>query len=89
MGQEPTSADVREMKRFEGAFVQWVLPWRESTRPGIVAIALARCLRTVLRLCPPQEQRELLPHLVAFIEGKTQEPGDPSLIWTPDQGRVM
>jgi len=89
MSEEPTHEDVREMKRFEGAFVQWVLPWRQSTRPGIVAIALARCCRTVLRLCPREEQAELLPLLVAFLEGKTQEPGDQSLIWTPDQGRVM
>lgn len=82
-----STEDAGVMKQMEAAFVQWCLPWKARVGPMLMAIVLARCCRTVLRLCNPNDQKELLPTLVAFLEGKTQGPKDPdSAIWTPDQG---
>jgi hypothetical protein len=81
--------DAGEMKRIEGAFVQWIKPWQARVNPMIAAIVLARCCRTVLRLCNPNDQKELTPILVAFLEGRVNPPkGEGSMIWTPDQGDV-
>ena len=81
--------DFRQMKRIEAALVQTVLPFRATTDPMLLAMALTRMTRTVARLCNPNDTKALIPVLVAFLEGKVNPPGgDGSLIWTPDQGPV-
>ena len=66
--------DMDQMKRIERALVQVLLPFRASTNPVIVCLALLRCCRTVLRLTSKSEQREITPVLVAFLQGRTTPP---------------
>lgn len=81
-------SDADAMKEVERAIVQTVLPFRERMPPELVTLALARCCRTVLRLTNPNDQKELLPVVIAFLEGKVNAPGTESLLWTPDQPTV-
>lgn len=79
--------DADLMKHVEAEFVKWLLPWRQKVNPMLVAIILVRCCRVVLRLCNRNDQKQLLPVLVSYLEGKTAPPkGEGGLIWTPDQG---
>lgn len=77
--------DADQMKRVEKALVKVILPFRAKTPPALVCLALLRCARTVLRLAPVNEQKELMPILVAFLEGRVAPPGEKSILWTPDQ----
>ncbi len=76
--------DADAMKAVEKAIVQTVIPYREKMPPELVALSLLRCCRTVLRLCNKNQQKELLPVMVAFLEGKVSPPGGESILWTPD-----
>lgn len=81
--------DAAAMARFREAFVRWILPWKERMHVSLVAMVLIQCARVCLRLCEPADQAQLLPTLVAYLEGKASPPGgEQSLIWTPDQGGV-
>jgi len=84
--RELSVEDVGEMKRFEHTFVQWIKPWQVKVSPMMAAIVLVRCARTVLRTCHADDQKQLLPVLTAFLEGKVNEPGTGGTqIITPDQ----
>lgn len=76
-------SDADAMKMVEREIVKTVIPFREKMPPELVALSLIRCCRTVLRLANKNTQRELLPVLVAFLEGKISPPGSPSILWTP------
>lgn len=76
-------SDADAMKSVEREIVKTVIPFRERMPPELVAIALIRCTRTALRLAKKNDQKELLPILVAFLEGKIAPPGSPSPIWLP------
>lgn len=81
--------DVRQMKAVEKTIVQAILPFKENTPTILIVLSLIRCARTVLRLATKEQQKELLPILVAFLQGRTQLPeetGD-SPIWTPSSRR--
>jgi len=76
--------DFDQMKAIERELVAVLLPFRENTDPLLGVIALARVLRTMLRLGPDEAQQKLLPVLVAFIQGKTAPPGS-GRIWMPER----
>jgi hypothetical protein len=81
--------DADQMKRAEAALVQAMLPWRESTSPMLLAIVFVRMARVVLRLCNKNDQQQLRPVLIAYLEGKVAPPkGEGGLLWMPD-GPVM
>jgi hypothetical protein len=81
-------SDADAMKEVERELVKTALPFRERMPPALVAMALLRMTRTVLRLCNPNDQKELLPIFVAFLEGKINPPDSGSFLWTPDE-KVM
>jgi hypothetical protein len=86
MPKEFRDADSVAMKEVEKAIINAVIPFRERHMPAwLVAIALMRCTRTVFRLVRKNDQKELKPVMIAFFEGKVNPPGEPGLIWTPDQ----
>lgn len=87
MLEEFRQEDADAMKAAEGALVRTLLPLKAHIHPMLLAIALVRCARTVLRLCEKEDQAQLLPLLVAFLNGKVNKPGD-SVLWTPDQPRL-
>ncbi len=68
-----------EMRKVQNAVVQTLLPFRERTEPAIVVFALIRCARVLLRLYSRKTQGEILPAIVAYLEGKTTAPGASSL----------
>jgi hypothetical protein len=75
--------DADAMKLVEREIVKTVVPFREKMPPELVAFSLLRCCRTVLRLCNKNDQKELLPVMVAFLEGKVSPPEGESILWTP------
>lgn len=77
-------SDADDMKAVERALVKTALPFRERMPPALVAMALLRMCRTVLRLCNKNDQKELLPVFVAFLEGRINPPGS-SILWTPTE----
>lgn len=81
--------DADAMKSVERAIVKTVIPFREKMPPHLVALALLRCCRTVLRLCKKNDQKELMPVMVAWLEGRVTQPGESPMIWTPGDGPVM
>lgn len=79
MLDEFREADVEQMRQVQGAIVQACLPFLEGrTHPALVAIALARACRTVLRKAGSRNDRLTLTGIiVAFIEGQHVQPTDP------------
>jgi hypothetical protein len=68
------SEDVDAMKMVEREIVRAVIPFRPRMDPMLVALALTRCARTMLRLCPKNDQKELVPVLKAFLDGRVSPP---------------
>lgn len=78
--------DFEQMKRVEEAIIKAVLPFKESTDPLLAVLALVRVTRAFLRNGTKEAQRTLLPVLFAYLEGRTQIPGDlndAGKLWTP------
>lgn len=86
--QHYDEADDRAMRQVQSAIVQGIVPFSKLVPSWLIALALARCLRVVLRKAPPETQKALIPTLVAYLEGRTQPPaaGKSSLLWTPGDG---
>lgn len=77
-------SDADAMKEVERALIKVLIPFREKMPPELVTLALVRCCRTVLRLANPNDQKELLPLLIAFMEGRVNPPNADSILWTPE-----
>lgn len=86
MKTEFSQADFAEMKKVERAVIAVLKPFNEHVHPALMMFAMIRCARVFLRKGDRAAQQELLPTIVAYMEGKTQPPGSHSLIWTPDSG---
>jgi hypothetical protein len=71
------------MKRIEQAVIEAIIPFRASTDPLLAVLALVRILRVMLREAKPSAQRELLPVLFSYLEGRTRLPGE-----THEAGRL-
>lgn len=78
-------ATFTAMKEVEAALTKAVLPFREKTEAALVAFALIRMARVLLRVYPPKVQKELLPVILTYLQGGLKQPaGDPAaLLWTP------
>lgn len=76
--------DADQMKAIERVLVQAVLPYRESTNPLLVVIALIRMARTVLRLAEKQDQKAIMPVLIGFLQGRVSPPQESSIILPPE-----
>jgi hypothetical protein len=61
------------MQHIEVEVMKLLTPYRENTEAALVIFAILRIARSLLRLYSAQTQAQLLPVLVAFLEGK--EPG--------------
>jgi len=81
-------SDDRTMRQVQGAIVQAIVPFTTLVPSWLIALALARCLRVVLRKAPELTKAQLYPVLFAYLEGRTQPPGAgrSGLLWTPDSG---
>lgn len=79
--------DFEQMKAVERKLVDTLQPFTVNTPAALMVLTLIRCARLILRKCDRRDQKDLLPVLVAFLEGRTRQPGDPSLLWLPDDGR--
>lgn len=79
--------DFEHMKVVERKLVDTLQPFTVNTPPALMVLTLIRCARVILRKCDPGDQKFLLPVLIAFLEGKMRQPGDPSLIWLPEEPR--
>ncbi len=77
--------DFLEMKRIEVAVVNALEPFKANSDPLLAVIALTRCLRVLLRLGSKDAQRQLLPVVRAYLEGRATPP-EHSLLWTPGVG---
>jgi len=78
--------DFEQMKRVEDAIIKAILPFKDSTDPLLAVLALVRVTRVFLRNGTKDAQRGLLPVLFAYLEGRTQIPGDlneAGKLWTP------
>lgn len=78
------SADVRtedmeQIQRVEAEVLRALAPFRENTDPALALFALIRCARMLLRSCPPDSHRQLLPVIRAFLEGKSSPDPDSRL----------
>jgi len=74
--------DADAMKEVERALVQLLLPFRARMPPAVVALALVRCARVVLRLADREDQDALLPVLVHYLQGRINPPGAGSILLT-------
>lgn len=80
------SADAEAMGRVQSGLVRAILPFQATVPTWLIALALARVLRVIIRKAPKQRQRELLPQITGYLEGRTTQPGaGEGLIWTPDR----
>lgn len=76
--------DFRQMKIVERAIIDAVLPLVQSIHPLLAFYAMIRCARVMLRKGEPDAQKELLPTVFAYLEGKAKPPGAPaSALWLP------
>lgn len=88
--QQFREEDAAQMRRVGKAVVDVLVPFLQGgTHPLLVVIALTRCLRVMLRKASKADQEEIRATLFAYIEGRTQAPGE-SMLWTPgsDDGRI-
>lgn len=69
------NADAEQMRAVQKALIDAALPFRERTEAALVVFACVRIARTMLRLYNPKTQKQLLPVIIAFLEGKTTAPG--------------
>lgn len=74
MGLSFRDDDAAQMRRVQRAIIQAVLPFKANTEAALVVFALARCARTMLRLYPEKTQKWMRTLLIAFLEGKTEQP---------------
>jgi hypothetical protein len=82
------AVDDLAMREVQKAIVDTVLPFTERIPSWLIVLALARVLRAVLRKAPTKQERlELMEPVVAYIQGRTQQPGagKSQLLWTPDR----
>jgi hypothetical protein len=80
--------DFQHMQKVEAAVMASLKPFQNGRTEGaLVAIALLRIARMLLRLYPEQTQRTLLPLFIAFLRGDEEMPGAPKglhpAFWTP------
>lgn len=76
--------ELNQMKRVENAIATAIMPFKNSrTETGLIVFALIRVARVLLWLYPDKVQAQLVPVLVAFIEGKGEPVDGGSLIVPP------
>lgn len=75
----------RAMKEVEAVLTRAVMPFREKTEAALVAFALIRMARVLVRVYPVKVQKDLLPAIMAYLQGSTIQPAGDSaaLLWTP------
>lgn len=71
LSTDPRADDVEQIKRVEAEVIRALAPFRENTDPALALFALIRCARMLLRSCPPDSHRQLLPVIRAFLEGQS------------------
>jgi hypothetical protein len=79
--------DFEQMKKVEGALIQALLPFKATTDPLLAVLALVRVIRVFLRGAPKPAQKEILPVLIAYLEGRTQLPRtseESGKLWLPN-----
>lgn len=64
------SETFEAVKIVERAVTQLLLPFRDRFPPSVLAIALARSLRVVIRMAPAGERKALLDAVVPYVEGR-------------------
>lgn len=70
-------AELSQMKRVEVEVAGVLHKYRQNTEAGLVAFALIRCARVLLRCYPKATQKELISVCVDYLNGRTQ-PRDPA-----------
>lgn len=78
--------DKREMLRVTRIMVKALMPLKDHIKPLLVAMALLQIARSFVRRMDKEAQKEVLPTLCSYLEGRTQLPDDPSQagqLWTP------
>lgn len=80
--------DFQHMQTVEAAVMAALKPFQNGRTEGaLVAIALLRVARMLLRLYPEATQQTLLPLFIGFLRGDAEMPGLPSKLhpafWTP------
>lgn len=79
--------DVRYMKAVEKSVITTLMPFRERIPALLVTLALVRCARVMLRLCNKNDQQQLVPILIAFLDGRVSPPA--GVEQTTDSGLVI
>ena len=76
-------ADFEQMKKIEKAIIDVLMPFRESTDPLLVFLALIQITRVILRLADKPDQRTLLRIAAAYLEGRTDIYAPSHGLWLP------
>jgi len=71
MALEFRDVDAAQMKRVEQVIVEALAPFRAQTEAALAVFALARCMRTLLRLYPETTRQSLTDVVVDFLDGRT------------------
>lgn len=79
--------DYAKMKLIERTIIDAILPLVQNINPLLALFALIRCARVMLRKGDDEAQAAMLPIIKAYLDGKVQQPGAPSLLWTPPVSR--
>lgn len=83
-----TEEHAKSVQRVQGVIIDAVLPLKAHVHPLIIAIALIRAARVLLRMADKGDQKKIIPVLNAYLEGRTRPPVDTptsNLIHLPDR----
>lgn len=68
------------MKAVQKDLVDVLLKYTARAHPLLIIYAMMRCIRTLLRKTTRAEQRQIVPVLTAFLEGKPAPPEKSALV---------
>lgn len=74
--------DFVKMKEIERELIDWLLPRVQRVSPLLALFVLVRCARAILRKSSLETQREILPVVEAYLEGRQPSHGPSSVLWT-------
>ena len=77
MGLSFNAENLGLMKRVETQLVHLLMPMRQTVEAALIVFALARCMRTLIRLYPKPRQVELRRVVIDYLEGRVSPRDDP------------